>query len=300
MLKNRWDYAWKALCNPNAPWGPMVISALVGPEFANYNVDFSMAEAFETEQQQHVDVGVRVADKFIKVTVDSEKRILHFEFQSTYDHTICWRMLNYDLNLAKTPSFEAANIEEYTLPHSTIINVKSTGLSKIKKRILVLKIGDDRIEIPYRVVNGYEAIPEIGELIEATNIEQCVEIVTRLGNRCNGFSSESSWSEQYMSICAALASPGVYDDDGADEYSVKEVYTAMQKQYESLYDFALRKGLEQGLEQGLEKGSTQKENEIVRNLMENMGWTEAQARDAVTSKGARKRESGGDLKRMNL
>lgn len=103
----RWDHAWKTFLDTNEPWCKFFITHLISAAYADYNVDFDRAAFISEDTIQDFQGQVRIADKFIQVLVDEEKRTLHFEFEAAMSKDIALRSLKIWRGACRVKGFTA-------------------------------------------------------------------------------------------------------------------------------------------------------------------------------------------------
>ena len=286
MLKNRWEYAWKVFCDPKMPWGRWFIDKLTSGRYSDYGL-----EIVDLNVEQHQYDGVVYADKFLQFTVDEQKQILHLEFQSTYDKNMCWRLLDYGLNLVEHTAVIGDASETYTLPDAFIVNVRPTVFATHSSRSITLKAHGQEATLTYPVVDVLSIIPEFTPLLMEKRPDKVREAILQLAFVSGGF-VVPEYSDTFVRACTLVAQPRAYEFIGVDE-SIIEQEVALVSEGQKAYDEMRRaEGRQEGRKEGLQ--------EAVRNLMQTARISEQEARRLLRLDTAPASQHSPGTKKMNL
>lgn len=270
-MNNKWDYGWKVLCDPRLPWGRWFIGKLTEGRCEDYAVEVA-AEVTDLNTEQHQYDRVTYADKFLQFVVDDKKKVLHLEFQSTYDSQMCWRLLNYGLNFAKHDGIATARSETYVLPDAFIVNVRPTKFSNVTERAITLEVHRQVVSLTYPVVDVTKSVPEFETLVHEEDPEKVREAIMRLGSMCGGF-TDASYSDEFLQACLLASNAKSYSNEGLDAAFIKKEVATMNDMKKSWSESLI--------EEGMQKGRADTCQELLRNLMKNMGVTEQRAREML-------------------
>lgn len=281
-IRNKWDYVWKELCDPNNTWGSLFLMRILGEQYADYFVQFNES-SLNTELHEEFGESIIFADKVLIAKVNNENHTVHIEFQSVPDSEMGLRMLKYDVSMTTTSSRLLDGYEVVNFPDSIIVSVRDSALSQLTRYTLRINSWSNAVELTYPVVDALEKVPEVRRVMEATTPTEVQQAIVSLLNVLPRFTSARE-EHKFYRLCSMLASPKLYDETGVSEEEV----SVMAQEYERTFKTQA--------EYYIEEGESRKERQAIQNLMRHARITEDQARQILFPT----EQGGKNLNRMNL
>lgn len=188
--------------------GRWFISQLIGDAFEDYDVEVLPLTEVNVESQNAFQDKL-IADKFFTFTADEKKHTIHMEFQSTYDRSMGYRLLQYSLHHRERGE-ETDDRESWILSYSFLINVRDTKMNGVHNRELHLVINGKDISINYPVIDVRDKLPEIKTIMKAKSYDEVFKAAKTLSAKAGVLKDDSVDSELFWTACTAITSPKIF------------------------------------------------------------------------------------------
>lgn len=312
----KWDTAWKYLCNTHYDFAPVILSRLLGEQYAGYAVEF-IDSSDQAEYTSSVTGHQYKLDKIILANVDNKVRKIHLEFQSISDKEMGRRMLEYGIQSRVGSSFDSTTeTETLILPDAFIVIVRDVSGFASGRRALNLQMNGQVVTLQWPVIKALRNIPEIREMMYAPSLEDAFIARQKFMRSLPSQSPDSDGQAILELVCNLISCTDRHWDDTIPKEEVirmEQQFRQHKKTYGELWDEqAEARGYERGRKEAQEQAyaagyQAAKEKEAARagalvreehiqNLMKVLSISREQAISYLSGKPY----SGSQMNKMNL